>query len=600
MKQMILEKWNRRYTIGIVLFFFLLILGIVLRSSYGLFSINVEKENSLLLVAGDLHYDFTSTELGLEGEIVVSAKERKEFEIEITSKNEMATLYQVYYEGSPSSEVIVGYLENERYQGIGEIGSKEKVVLQIIIENKSTEEVRIRLGVQGGMIDKPLTLTKGKELVKITLPIYTDESGANAPELVEGMISVVYDETKNSWVKQDTNKSYAYQDQIWANAVTVTEENRETYQNAPIGTEISMEDINTMWVWIPRYEYMYTNLGIQYAGGSQRQPGEIKVNFLSGTSTTPSDAANYKIHPAFTFGEEELSGIWVGKFETGGTLTSACTNELCDTSNIVIKPGVKSLTKQTISSFFYMGRSMRMNTNNPYGFSNTTRDLHMSKNSEWGSVDYLSQSKYGKYGNPDYIGADKEVAINNCNKLITGIGGDTVSASNSSTSCTTNTYETLKGQAASTTGNITGVYDMSGGNWEYVMGVLADDSGAPRSGYSASYNSGFNGTLWDGSKYSSGIAFPEAKYYDLYTSTNPSSSDSSLSATACNGGVCYGHALSETSKWYQDYAYFVKQTYPWVARGGYWGSSKNAGAFSLDTGDGYANSYRASRVVCIP
>ena len=600
MKQMILEKWNRRYTIGIVLFFFLLILGIVLRSSYGLFSINVEKENSLLLVAGDLHYDFTSTELGLEGEIVVSAKERKEFEIEITSKNEMATLYQVYYEGSPSSEVIVGYLENERYQGIGEIGSKEKVVLQIIIENKSTEEVRIRLGVQGGMIDKPLTLTKGKELVKITLSIYTDESGANAPELVEGMISVVYDETKNSWVKQDTNKSYAYQDQIWANAVTVTEENRETYQNAPIGTEISMEDINTMWVWIPRYEYMYTNLGIQYAGGSQRQPGEIKVNFLSGTSTTPSDAANYKIHPAFTFGEEELSGIWVGKFETGGTLTSACTNELCDTSNIVIKPGVKSLTEQTISSFFYMGRSMQMNTNNPYGFSNTTGDLHMSKNSEWGSVAYLSQSKYGKYGNPDYIGADKEVAINNCMNFITGIGGDTVSASNSSTSCTTNTYETLKGQAASTTGNITGVYDMSGGNEEYVMGVLADDSGAPRSGYSVIFNSGFNGTVWEGSKYSSGIAFPEAKYYDLYTSTNPSSSDSSLSATACNGGVCYGHALSETSKWYQDYAYFVNQTSPWFVRGGSWGSTMNAGAFTFNTVEGYANIYRVPRVVCIP
>ena len=77
---------------------------------------------------------------------------------------------------------------------------------------------------------------------------------------------------------------------------------------------------------IPRYEYMYTNLGDQYAGGTQDLPGEIKINFLSGTSNTPSDAANYKVHPAFTFGSEELTGIWVGKFETGGTLASACTN----------------------------------------------------------------------------------------------------------------------------------------------------------------------------------------------------------------------------------------------------------------------------------
>ena len=47
------------------------------------------------------------------------------------------------------------------------------------------------------------------EGVTITTPSYTDTSGANAPELVEGMIPVVYDEEKSSWVKQDLDKSYA-------------------------------------------------------------------------------------------------------------------------------------------------------------------------------------------------------------------------------------------------------------------------------------------------------------------------------------------------------------------------------------------------------
>ena len=92
---------------------------------------------------------------------------------------------------------------------------------------------------------------------------------------------------------------------------------------------------------------------------------------------------------------------------------------------------------------------------------------------------------------------------------------------------------------------------MSAGAGEYVMGVLADSSGAPRSGNSDSRNSGFNGTLENGSKYSSGIAFPEAKYYDLYTSMNQSSNDDSLSATACSGGICYGHGLSETAGWFK-------------------------------------------------
>ena len=90
-----------------------------------------------------------------------------------------------------------------------------------------------------------------------------------------------------------------------------------------------------------------------------------------------------------------------------------------------------------------------------YGFANdTSYDIHMSKNSEWGVVAYLSQSKYGKYGNPNYTGTDKEVAINNCQSFITGVGGDTVSAGSSTKTCTANTYETEKGKAASTTGNI--------------------------------------------------------------------------------------------------------------------------------------------------
>ena len=44
---------------------------------------------------------------------------------------------------------------------------------------------------------------------------------------------------------------------------------------------------------------------------------------------------------------------------------------------------------------------------------NNNIDTHMIKNTEWVIVAYLSQSKYGKYGNENYTGADKEVAINN-------------------------------------------------------------------------------------------------------------------------------------------------------------------------------------------
>ena len=401
--------------------------------------------------------------------------------------------------------------------------------------------------------------------------VYRDESGANAPELVDGMIPVVYDEAQASWVKADTDGEwYNYQKQKWANAVTVTEKNRDTYRNAEAGIVISMDDINTMWVWIPRYEYMYTNLGDKYAGGTQAQPGEIKINFLSGTSTTSSDETNYKIHPAFTFGEEELTGLWYAKFEVTGTVSTACTDTNCDTSQVTIKPGLAPLTNQSTSSFFYMARSMQTNNYGTYGFPNdASYDIHMSKNSEWGAVAYLSQSKYGKYGNPNYEGVNKEVAINNCERFITGIGGDTVSALPSSTSCTTNTYETEKGQAASTTGNITGVYDMSGGTQDYVMGNYNNIIGS----------SGFS-------------SMPDSKYYDLYTSEDIN--------IACNGGICYGHALSETAGWYVDEAFFVISYFPWVYRGSNFSGDMYVGVFAFSYGSNDAFNVSSSRFIIAP
>ena len=122
---------------------------------------------------------------------------------------------------------------------------------------------------------------------------------------------------------------------------------------------------------------------------------------------------------------------------------------------------------------------------------------------------------------------------------------------------------------------------MSGGSDEYVMGVLADSNGNPRSGYTADYNSGFNGLLSDDTSYTSGINFPASKYYDLYTSDDP--------LTACNGGVCYGHALSETANWYGDYANFVDSGNPWFDRGSIYRNGAGAGAFYSGISNGGTN-----------
>ena len=419
---------------------------------------------------------------------------------------------------------------------------------------------------------KAMITYMGKELDTV------DKSGANAPVLASNMIPVYYDETNDVWKKADVsnidknNPWYSYNSTgeykgMWANAVTVTATNRTTYLNAAPGTTIPMTDINTMWVWIPRFNAVTPS---NYNGGTQAKPNAIDVTFVKQNETAID---------AFTFGTKQLSGFWYGKFEIShSTLASSttnnnlgCTNETCSNANgIIIKPNVKSLRYNNVSNFFFASRSMEQ-TGNSFGFVSSEVDTHMSKNNEWGAVAYLTQSIYGRCTSSTTC---TEVGINNSND-ITGYGAPAESEYN----VTNGAYNTTLGKDASTTGTIYGIYDMSGGAFEHVMGVLADTNGKPRSGNSSSYNSGFTGMLSDGTTYT-GVFFPNSKYYNLYTESSYT-----------------GHALTETKTWYSDSFYFVTTSLPWFKRGGANGSSTSAGMFSVDYGNGSSNFNFSSRLV---
>ena len=384
------------------------------------------------------------------------------------------------------------------------------------------------------------------ETVEIT---NLDTSGANKPVLASNMIPVYYDEANSVWKKADKNNSqkdyrwYSYSSTgeykgMWANAVTVKEANRQTYLNATPGTTIPMDDITTMWVWIPRFNAVTPS---NYNGGTQANPNAIDVTFVKQNETAID---------AFAFGTKELSGFWYGKFEIGGSLASSCTNETCNVSNIVVKPNVSSLRSQKVSSFFYASRSMKQ-AGNSFGFVNSEVDTHMSKNNEWGAVAYLTQSIYGRCTSSTTC---TEVGINNNSSYITGYGAP----AGSSSSVTNGTYNTALGKDASTTGTIYGIYDMSGGAYEYVMGVYNN----------AKSSSGFN-------------SLPDEKYYNNYT-----------------GSSYTGHALTETKRWYGDNDGFVSASYPWFARGGYYGAGGVTGVFYFSSHDGnYINSHSSHLVI---
>ena len=344
---------------------------------------------------------------------------------------------------------------------------------------------------------------------------------------------------------------------------------------------------------------------------------EIAFEETADTMAVGNGKTSYRTHPAFWWDNdsdgivdtgETVAGIWVGKFETSANTDSTCytsnSTSNCLPANVSprIVPNVKSLRYQNISNQFATSQKFTAN-GNAYGLSSTNTNAHMMKNSEWGAVAYLSHSAYG---------INQEIYINNSFNYFTGRSGGGVGSDDlSSTSYGNYTWlgqsvdtngnigsyasDVTVGTYASTTGNVTGVYDMSGGSYEYVMGVLADSSGKPRSGNSTDYNSGFNGTVYNegaDEAYTLGVAFPASKYYDLYMNSDP--------MTACNGGVCYGHALSETANWYNDYAYFVNSDFPWFMRGGRYGDGAVAGAFYFGSDNGYAydrSSWRSVLVV---
>ena len=380
------------------------------------------------------------------------------------------------------------------------------------------------------------------------------------PQLNEGLIPVVFDTSNGTIIKTISRSDeswYSYANKKWANAVLVKESGTHTraYYKASSGVAVNESDILAYYVWIPRYSYKIWETGTSSSGKEQT----IDIQFESrDTISTGTQVGEYITHPAFWWDNdsdgvrdegEELAGIWVGKFETTGS-----------TSSPTILPNAKALMEQNVSTQFATSRLFGDTT---YGIFSGA-DSHMMKNSEWGAAAYLSHSKYG---------VNREVYINNSSGYYTGrsggnVGGktpinETYTDRTSTTQYNNYGYYTWDGyllsygtnkksstrdltKVASTTGNITGIYDMSGGALEYVMGYYSGAS-TTWGGYSGGNTAGFKSK-------------PDSKYYDDYTTTSV--------LTACNGGICYGHALSETSEWYNAWSSMVYSSFPWLLRGG--------------------------------
>ena len=584
--------------LGLVLLLIIAIIGV----SYSAFRFTGEGQRVNTITTGSITMTYTETDnvINLEGALPTTDKTGKalsdyfEFTVsssisgnvninyEISAKKESGTLEDKYIKlyltrvtENSEEELMTPETYNEEVSSNSYTGRPAGEMSLYTSSMNSSESNTYRLRMYVDESYNPQGDGGGKTF-SVRVNVYGQDGvniEPNAPELDSNMIAVRYD--GSNWVKADssTNNWYNYDKQEWANAVTVSTDTRSTYLSADVGTVISMDDIETMWVWIPRYSYSIgSEDGTNYYGKqgdyldstpTVELPGEIDIKFVS-TSTKDRGTAKYivsdGIQPnswytpdAFTFGDEELSGVWVGKFETSSSNPDA-SNGGGNTADLdpMIKPNATSWRSISINNAFTVSQKMN-DEGNRYGFSSNV-DTHMMKNSEWAVVSYLSQSRYGKLGNGNFTGVNKEVYQNKSNSYITGCSYGSPSNGNQDYGCQYTYNQNISGTGASTTGTIYGVYDMSGGAWEYVMGNYNDISSA----------SGFSDPL-----------MIDSKYYNKYTSDDINQ--------ACNGEECLGHGLSDTNGWYNDYHIMVSEEYTWLVRGGANYDNNVAGVFYFGT-----------------
>ncbi len=502
----------------------------------------------------------------------------------------------------------------------------------------------------------------------------------NAPKQIDGMAPIKFTEPTDSQMGSveettwDDNSWYDYSQSKWANTKS--------------------ED-GSMWVWIPRYAYKITynnpenkseggTIDVKFLEGTSDnyyENGELKTaKRQTSMDETVDTTSDYYVHPAFTnetsinFAnggwDEELTGMYVAKFEAGfpegnndtlsvkssqsytqdtsyvravesGTITSnqPARNWLdgiygeteTKISYPVFQPLTYSMNYINHNDAYNICRAMN-ESGNIYGFTISSSDTHLMKNSEWGMISYLSQSKYGTNS--------KEIAVNNANlnsgeqqrTVTTGKNGvDSVYGITGMTQGRTDGEETvvkideiraLSGNAptatgnmygwnqkggvtASSTGNMTGIYDLSGAGWERTTSYIANGhDNLLIYGKSITYEGSILKTT--STKYTTVYPYDSSVDNDTKEENSTNLNIASNANYAKNTKI-YGDAIRETStsgsdtnSWENDWSGFVGLHVPFVMRGGFLWNASQAGRFYFYRSEGGSTFSAGFRPIIVP
>ena len=397
---------------------------------------------------------------------------------------------------------------------------------------------------------------------------YDTTTTPNEPNMTSDMKAVYWEngEEKVEGESADFDKSKWYN--YIAQAGATTSGGTSKWANAKTSD-------GSYWVWIPRYAYRIVYFDTEahrdaYRADNTQTTGIVGYSDARGLvdkdGKTPSDLQEpvtsigvgenkLRPHPAFEDGsssgftqgewDTKLEGIWVAKYEVSQSGTT-----------IKSIPGVSSYRSITIGTMYTKG----------YDYDRE-KESHMMKNSEWGAVAYLTESKYGRNGTA--------VTINSNSSYYTG-GASGATA--------------LTNPLQSTTGNEYGIYDTVGGAYEYVAGYIADSSQSYGNSFASTDNTTNNKT--DSTKY--------ATVYKMSTSnSNIENYKENINKIFGDGTIETSTSGRENTSWHSASSYFVgiydSYDYPFFLRGGYCNIT-DAGSFYFDCSNGSSNRYGGIRV----
>lgn len=446
----------------------------------------------------------------------------------------------------------------------------------------------------------------------------------NEPILLEGMKAITFEEGKEMPIVLEKEEM---KEGIWYDYIA-QEETTEKGGTSRWANAMTLD--GSMWVWIPRYAYK-----IEWDQG--QNTGKVDIVFLMGTTNNNKEGQDvttfgYKVHPAFTNGkennyangewDEEITGIWVSKFEAGyaGQKNTASENIEIVETNLQYLRNDQNIIGEIESEKTYMtypvfiGKTYSYNNlevgemydlsqilaqdGNPYGFDESVNS-HLIKNSEWGAVSYLAHSKYGRNGT--------KVSINNIDvsnlvylaETVTGYTGNTISAIpntleemsgklKDSYNDKSYAWYTEEGKLGSTTGNLYGIYDMNGGSSEYTAGYIKtiDEN---------------LGNLFAKSMMSYKFS---TKYYTVYNAANTDSNSTNENYNA--NKEIYGDAITETSlkgsgynAWFGETSTYIKDNSGFFLRSGEYNRSIYSGLFDFTNHSGHESKSYSFRCVLI-